>query len=117
MTSRAIRSVGGVHADGSAHTFGSDERDILPVTNRASEQLYVGAFKRHSTGQRILLLIVKVQASVTVGLSGAGVREGDQARVIGYDLGGFAAPAMRAAAGQNASLELGPFAVATLVLP
>ena len=99
-----------------AHTFGSDERTIQPVTNSATDAVFVGAYFRKSTAQRILLLVGKLNATATVSLASAGAKEGNTARVIGGDLGGFAEPATRAVAGPNATLELGPFAVATIVL-
>eukprot|EP01052_Picozoa_sp_SAG31_P079860 SAG31_NODE_39573_length_287_cov_0.819149_1_plen_89_part_01 len=60
--------------------------------------------------------VVKLNATVEVALAPAGASEGETATVIGGDLGGFAEPVQRGLMGQNATLTLGPFGVATLVL-
>ena len=99
-----------------AHTLGSDERTIQRVTNAQSDDVFVGAYTRKSTNQRVLVLVVKKKLTVTVALAGAGARAGLQATVIGADLGGFATPAKRALVGDTASLVLGPFSVAIVVL-
>ena len=99
-----------------SHTLGSDERTIQPVSNSNEAAVFAGAYFRKSTQQRVLVLVVKLNATVAVALSAAGAKEGEKATVIGGDLGGFAEPAHRALVGENASLALGPFAVATLVL-
>jgi len=99
-----------------AHTLGSDERTIQRVTNAQSDDVFVGAYTRKSTNQRVLVLVVKKKLTVTVALAGAGARAGLQATVIGADLGGFATPAKRALVGETASLVLGPFSVAIVVL-
>lgn len=99
-----------------AHTLGGDERTIQSVGNKNEEAVFVGAYLRKSTQQRILMLVVKLNATVDVELAAAGAKEGERATVIGGDLGGFAEPAQRALVGKNATLKLGAFSVATLVL-
>ena len=99
-----------------AHTLGSDERTIQTVSNNNAAAVFVGAYHRKSTQQRILVLVVKLNATVAVGLAQAGATAGATATVIGGDLGGFAEPVKRVLVGANATLTLGPFGVATVVL-
>ena len=99
-----------------AHTLGSDERTIQPVSNNHTNAVFVGAYYRKSTRQRILLLVAKLNATVDVGLANAGAKEGQVATVIGGDVGGFAEPVHRELVGENATLTLGAFGVATMVL-
>merc|ERR1712084_62502 len=73
-----------------ATTLGSTERRIQPVTNSMPNIASVSAYYRVSTREKILLLVTKRNATIAIGLSGAGAKAGvDTATVIGGDLGGF----------------------------